>query len=91
MQPVAYVLYLILGLFGFFATIAGVQVWFGIHWFFAALIAIFLAWTPFIGTVAGVAGAHYAWGWSWLAAILLFFGPLIVVVVLVLLDKARAR
>ena len=68
-----------LGLFQIAATIAGVEYWLGLHWFFAALIALFIAWTPVIGTILGMVGAHYAWGWSWLLAFLLFFGFLIVI------------
>jgi len=95
MQAVGFVLFFILGLLQFFAAFVGVQMWLGIHWIFAAFIAGILGWTPIIGTIAGVVGAHYVWGWSWLAAILLFFGPLIVAGALILgsmaLNKARAR
>lgn len=48
-----------------------------------------------IGTILGVAGAHYAWGWSWLSALLLFFGPQVVIAGIALaaaaVDKARTR
>jgi hypothetical protein len=33
-----------------------------IHWFFAGFIALFTAWSPIVGTVLGMVGAHYAWG-----------------------------
>lgn len=88
MQALVYFLFLALGLFQIAATIAGIEHWFGLHWFFAAIIALFIAWTPVIGTVIGAAGAHYAWGWSWLSAILLFFGPLILMVAIVLAAGA---
>lgn len=95
MQALACIPYLLLGLFQIVATIAGIEHWLGIHWFFAGIIAIFVASMPVIGTVLGMAGAHYAWGWSWLAAFFLFFGPLIVVGGIVLatdvLEKCRAR
>ena len=98
MQALAYIyipLYLVLGLFQISATIAGIEHWLGIHWFFAGIIAIFVAWTPVIGTVLGMVGAHYAWGWSWLSAFLLFFGPLIVIAGIAVaagaLEKVRAR
>jgi hypothetical protein len=95
MLAVGYVLFFILGLFQFFATIVGVQALLGIHWIFAAFIAGILAWMPIIGSISGAVAAHYVWGWSWFAAILLFFGPLIVAGAFVVgsleLDKARAR
>ncbi len=90
---VAFILYLGLGLFQIAATIAGIEHWFGIHWFFAGIIALFIAWSPIVGTVLGMVGAHYAWGWSWLSAFLLFFGPLIVIAGIALaagaLEKVR--
>lgn len=79
MQVLAYVLYLGLGLFQIAATIGGIQYWLGFHWLVAAIIAFFIASWPVVGTILGMVGAHYAWGWSWLAAFLLFFGPLILI------------
>lgn len=90
-----YILYLALGLFQIAATIAGIQYWLGLHWLFAGLIALIIAWTPLIGTVLGMLGAHYAWGWSWVSAFLLFFGSLIVIagiaLAAVVVERARGR
>lgn len=95
MQALACIPYLLLGLFQLVATIAGIEHWLGIHWFFAGIIAIFVASIPVIGTVLGMVGAHYAWGWSWPSAFLLFFGPLIVAGGIALaadgLENIRAR
>ncbi len=77
--PVAFILYLGLGLFQIAGVTAGIEYWLGIHWFFAGIIAVLIAWSPIVGTVLGMVGAHYAWGWSWLSAFLLFWGPLIVI------------
>jgi hypothetical protein len=79
MRGVGYVLYTFLGLFQIAATIAGVQHWLGIHWIVASAIALVIAWTPIIGTVLGMVGAHSVWGWSWPSAFLLFLGPLFVI------------
>jgi|SRR5882672_370866 len=89
----AFILYLGLGIFQMAAAIAGIEHWLGIHWFFAGLIALFVAWSPIVGTGLGMVGAHYAWGWSWLSSFLLFFGPLIVIACIALaagaLEKVR--
>ena len=59
----------------------------------AAVIAVFVAPWPVLGTVLGMVGAHHAWGWSWLAAFFLFFGPLLAIGCLAIiesrLDRAR--
>jgi hypothetical protein len=95
MQALGYILYLGLGIFQITATIAGIERWLGIHWVFAGIIALFVAWTPVIGTALGMVGAHFAWGWSWLSAFLLFFGPLIVIAGIAIaastLKKIRIR
>ena len=95
MQAVAFVLYLVLGLFQVAATIGGLEVWFGLHWFLATVIALFLASWPIVGTALGMFGAHAAWGWSWLSGFLLFFSPLLVIGALALatgaLERARGR
>lgn len=95
MQALGYILYLALGIFQIAGTISGIEYWLGLHWFFAGLIALFIAWTPVIGTVLGMVGAHYAWHWSWLSAFLLFFGPLIVIAGIALaasaVEKVRAH
>jgi hypothetical protein len=95
MQTLGFILFLALGLFQLAATIAGLEDWLGLHWFFAVFIALLVAWTPVIGTVLGMMGAHYAWGWSWLSAFLLFFGPLILIAAIALaagaLEWVRAR
>ena len=91
MQGIAFVLYVILGLFQVAATIGGLQVWFGLHWLLATVIALFLASWPLVGTALGVFGAHAAWGWSWLSAFLLFFGPLLAIGAIALVAAAVER
>ena len=84
MKALLVVLYVVLGLFQFVATVDGLKLWLDIGTWLAVLSAIVVAWLPLIGTVAGVVGAHHAWHWSWVGAIALFFGPQIVILVLAL-------
>jgi hypothetical protein len=85
MQVLAVVVYFGLGLLQLAATIAGLEEWIGLHWLIAVPVALFIAYFPLLGTVIGMLGAVAAWGWSWLAAFALFFGPFLVVVILTLL------
>ena len=73
--------YFLLGLVQFLAVITGLQV-FGVHWLLSAFIALFVAYTPIIGTAAGVYGAMYGWNWELLPALALFLGPLVVALVI---------
>lgn len=71
-------LYLIYGIVCLLAVMDGVQVWFGINAFFAFFVALIIAYIPIVATVAGYIGATDAWGWSFLHASALFFGPMVV-------------
>ena len=55
--------------------------------FFAAILAFFVAYIPLIGTIAGFKGAMDVWGWSFLEAGALFFGPFLVIVLLAFLSS----
>jgi hypothetical protein len=77
MKVLLYVGYLGLGLLQIAAFAAGLEVWLGIPVGLGFVIAFFIGPIPVVGTVLGMVGAHSAWGWSWLAAFILFFGPLI--------------
>ena len=79
--------YFVLGIIQLFATIDGLAYWFGISGFFAAILAFFVAYIPLIGTIAGFKGAMDVWGWSFLEAGALFFGPFLVIVLLVFLSS----
>lgn len=69
---------------GFFALgliqLAAIYTFFADYWgwwfIFAAAAALFIAYTPFLGAIAGTIAAHVIWGWSLLGAFLLFFWPL---------------
>lgn len=73
--------YLLLGLFQLAATWEGLK-YIGLHWIVAAPMALFIAYIPLLGTVAGVLGAVYGWGWHWVEALALFFGPMAVIFVI---------
>ncbi len=79
--------YFIVGFAQFFA----IQDWF-IHYlnfgtFISFIAAMFLTYIPLLGSVLGVIGAHEYWGWSWIAAFLLFFWYVPAYLVLFVLIK----
>lgn len=76
--------YFVLGVVQVFATVAGLGEWLGIHWIVAFLIAVFVAYIPFVGTIAGIYGAVTAWGWPLVGALALFLGPYAVIGILML-------
>jgi hypothetical protein len=84
MQFVLMIGYLVLGLFQLAAVMAGLVDWIGLHWLLAALVAMFIAYIPVVGTVLGIVGAVTAWNWHWLMATALFAGPFLVMLVLAL-------
>lgn len=56
-------------------------------WFvFAAFGATTLGYVPLVGAIAGTIAAHNAWGWGWTGAILLFWWPFPLMIVLAALD-----
>ena len=81
--PIAY---FALGIVQWWATIDGLEYWFDISGFLAFLLSGFIAYIPFIGTIAGFKGAMDVWGWSFMEAGLLFFGPFIAIVVIAILG-----
>lgn len=79
--------YFCLGVFQFFALWSGIELWMGIGSFFAGILAFMLAGIPLVGTALGMYGAVEAWGWSWIQAGGLFFGPFLIIVVIALLSR----
>ena len=79
--------YFIIGIIQWFAVIDGLEHWFGISGFFAFILSGFIAYIPFVGTIAGFIGAMDVWGWSFLEAGALFFGPFLVIVLFVFLSS----
>ena len=71
-----------LGLIQWWATIDGLEYWFDISGFIAFILSGFIAYIPLIGTIAGFKGAMDVWGWDFIQAALLFFGPFIAIVII---------
>ncbi len=78
-------LYFGLGFVQMLAIIAGLQLWFGMHWVLALVISGFTAYIPIVGIAAGVWGATTAWGWSVWSAIALFAGPILLFLTLMII------
>jgi len=78
--------YLGLGLVQWWATIDGLEYWFDISGFVAFILSGFIAYIPLIGTIAGFKGAMDVWGWGFMEAALLFFGPLGAFIIIALLG-----
>ena len=78
-------LYLVMGFVQMFAEIAGLQLALGLPWLLAAVVSLFTAFIPIVGTIAGIWGATTAWGWSFWSALALFFGyPILALAVAIL-------
>tara|TARA_B100000674_G_C37642832_1_gene824208 strand:+ start:539 stop:808 length:270 start_codon:yes stop_codon:yes gene_type:complete len=77
----------ILGIFQWFAIIAGIKLWFGISTFFAFIISLIITCIPLLGTIVGFKGAVDAWEWSFFEASALFFGPFVFLIFFSLLNS----
>ncbi|CAN7647459.1 hypothetical protein LJR029_002907 [Caballeronia sp. LjRoot29] len=73
------------------ALFAGLEYWLGWpNWVCALIGAIFvfgLRITP-ITVPLGILGAHYGFQWSWPMSLLLFFGPLLLLIALAIFGRA---
>ena len=78
--------YVVVGIMQIVASIDGILYFFGLHWIFALLAAVVLVFIPVIGPIAGVYGAVAAWGWSIWSALLLFFWPYVLYLILIALG-----
>lgn len=91
MKAIAFIGYVLLGLFQTSAVIAGFEVWIGLHWTIAVPLAFFIAYIPVFGTVGAMIGAVNAWHWSWLHAGSLFFGSFVVILFILLMTHKRCE
>lgn len=91
MQVIGGLLYFAVGIVQFLAIWDGLEVWIGIPSFLAFIAAIFLGWCPLVGPIVGMFAAVEIWGWSWPAAIALFFGTFIAVFVFAMIGGALER
>lgn len=85
------VCYIGIGIVQWFATMDGLEHWFGISGFIAFILSLVIAYFPLAGTISGFIGATNVWGWSNLEAGALFVGPfgilLIISVISAIFDK----
>lgn len=79
-----FIVYLGIGLVQLLASINGIQLWFDWPWILAALVSLFVAYIPVVGTVAGIVGATAAWGWGLWPTIALFCSPYVLYVIAIL-------
>lgn len=82
MQAIGFIIYMGIGLVQLMAVMAGIHVWWGFGGFFSFIIAAIVSYIPLLGTILGIAGAMQAWHWEWWQAAGLFFGGLLLVIVL---------
>ena len=89
MKAIAFIGYVLLGLFQTIAVIAGLEDWMGLHWIITVPLAFCIAYIPVIGTVSAMFSAVNAWNWSWLHAGGLFFVPFVVIFFILLMTHKR--
>ena len=69
--------FVIVGFIQWFAIIDGLEGWFGLPWWIAGFISMFLSYIPLLGSFIGYYAATEIWGWSTIGSIALFFGWMI--------------
>ena len=79
MKLIAFIGYVLLGLFQAIAVMAGLVDCIGFHWVIAVPLALFITYIPIIGAGTATVGAVNAWHWSWLHSGGLFFGTFVVI------------
>lgn len=93
MQYVALALYIGSGILQFFAAMFGTQAYFELNgfegWIISMLAGLLVAWTPIVGSVAGVLGAVVAWSWPVWLAVVVFVVPVVACAVLIALALFR--
>ncbi|CNE70553.1 hypothetical protein [Yersinia kristensenii] len=82
MQAIGFIIYIGVGIVQLAAVMAGLESWWGLNGFFSFIIAFVVAYIPLLGSVVGMMGAVQAWHWDWWQAGGLFFGALILTVLL---------
>jgi len=75
--------YLVLGTVQAFAIAAGLQRR-GFRAWQAGIMAVLVAYLPFVGSAAAVRNAELGWGWSARRGVIGFFGPLLAIMAVVL-------
>jgi hypothetical protein len=82
----AAVIYLVIGVIQMLATIRGIQLWTDLPWLISAIISMFIAYLPLVGTVAGIKGATDVWGWGFWSAVAFFCWPYVIYVLAIVVG-----
>lgn len=82
--------YILISLLQLIASIDGIMHFFGLHWIFAGFAALLLVFIPAVGPLAGVYGAVAVWNWPPILAVLLFFWPYLVYLLLFLFGTSAS-
>lgn len=77
MQIIGFIVFIGVGLFQMAAIIAGLEHWTGLPSIVSMIIALIITYIPLVGQVVGILGAMKGWGWEWWQATILFFGGLL--------------
>ena len=65
----------------------GINTWLGWDGLLAGFLAFILGYFPLIGSICGVAGAYYAWGWGLIPSIILFFWYIPLIIILFIISS----
>ncbi len=76
------VCYLVLGTVQAFAIAAGLQHR-GFRGWQAGIMAVLVAYLPFVGSAAAVRNAVLGWGWTVRRGVIRFFGPLLAILAVI--------
>lgn len=75
-----------LGFVQIFATYDFFRHYWEWNWFISVIGAMFIGYMPVVGSIAGVVAATKVWGWELWAAVLLFFYPIVLWIVIMILG-----
>lgn len=87
-MPVFFALFFAFGIFQLFAIIDGIQLLTGFPFWLSLILSFVATYTPFIGSVLGVYGAHYVWDWNiWLCLLIFFWHVPVIIISLISGDR----
>lgn len=81
LSTVAVVSYLVIGLVQFFAMYDFFREYWGWWSIPSGLASMFVSYMPLVGSIAGVVAATNVWGWSLINSLLLFFFPIVIMLI----------
>lgn len=84
---IAGIAYFGIGLIQWAAVIGGISHWFHTPWIVSAVFSLLVAWTPLLGTIAGIKGAMVSWGWGQWPSITFFCWPFLLYAAVVVVAR----